>query len=268
MVRVFNELKREGNKGWWLPTMVLVKVGGHDGARMSMLGHRCREGQVTAVWVLSFVELHDPLHGLLHFPVSLELQTTTDFSPTTPPYYNAASKKIKFTPLLSNPIRPPLYYVKFVGIKVGLKLINIPLTAFALNPNSGADTLVDSDQRRQQYKLTLCCHLALLIWKRFEAFDDGGSPYWSTIHHDVPFLIMMQLGIVDFLSLSRVFQSLRELAFANRHNSQHVQVKHLDAKAGITLNDNFVKLVSWYYNEWSHNSRVIDLICHIASMEA
>jgi len=41
-----------------------------------------------------------------------------------------------------------------------------------------------------------------------------------------------------------------------------------DAKAGIALNKNFIKLVSWYDNEWGYSRRVLDLLSYIAKVDA
>ncbi|KAI9713672.1 MAG: hypothetical protein M1828_001402 [Chrysothrix sp. TS-e1954] len=40
-----------------------------------------------------------------------------------------------------------------------------------------------------------------------------------------------------------------------------------DAGAGISLNPNFVKLVSWYDNEWGYSRRVLDLLAYIAKVD-
>lgn len=40
-----------------------------------------------------------------------------------------------------------------------------------------------------------------------------------------------------------------------------------DADAGIQLSDTFVKLISWYDNEFGYSTRVIDLIKYIQTKD-
>ena len=40
-----------------------------------------------------------------------------------------------------------------------------------------------------------------------------------------------------------------------------------DSRAGIMLNENFVKLVSWYDNEWGYSSKILDLISYMFKID-
>ncbi|KAJ7721751.1 glyceraldehyde 3-phosphate dehydrogenase [Mycena maculata] len=47
----------------------------------------------------------------------------------------------------------------------------------------------------------------------------------------------------------------------------HTASTIFDASAGIPLNENFVKLIAWYDNEWGYSRRVCDLLVHAAKVD-
>ena len=45
------------------------------------------------------------------------------------------------------------------------------------------------------------------------------------------------------------------------------RVSIFDAAAGISLNDNFVKVVAWYDNEWAYSCKLLDLVLYIDTVK-
>lgn len=64
-------------------------------------------------------------------------------------------------------------------------------------------------------------------------------------------------GILDYTE--------EEVVSSDFISSTHSSV--FDAKAGISLNDNFVKLISWYDNEYGYSNRVVDLVKYMQSKD-
>ncbi|KAD3068910.1 hypothetical protein E3N88_36790 [Mikania micrantha] len=92
---------------------------------------------------LSFVSQSKSLYTST-FSYCLPSFKSSNFSGTLRLGLNGQPKNIKYTPLLVNPRRTSLYYVNLIGIRVGSKIVDIPPSALAFNPNTGGGTIIDS----------------------------------------------------------------------------------------------------------------------------
>lgn len=83
---------------------------------------------------------------------------------------------------------------------------------------------------------------------------------------------------VDYLEICKVIKKSSETDMKNilGYTEEHVvstdfngsQLTSIfDAKAGLSLNDNFVKLISWYDNETGYSSKVLDLATLISNIK-
>jgi glyceraldehyde 3-phosphate dehydrogenase len=58
--------------------------------------------------------------------------------------------------------------------------------------------------------------------------------------------------------------SNEEIVSSDINHDPHSSV--FDEHAGISLNGNFHKVISWYDNEWGYSNRIVDLAKYITSI--
>ncbi|KAL6613795.1 hypothetical protein ACP70R_036065 [Stipagrostis hirtigluma subsp. patula] len=92
---------------------------------------------------LSFLSQTKDVYGSV-FSYCLPSYKSSNFSGTLKLGPVGQPKKIKTTPLLSNPRRPSLYYVNMIGIRVGGKPVPVPASALAFDPATGGGTIIDA----------------------------------------------------------------------------------------------------------------------------
>ncbi len=63
-------------------------------------------------------------------------------------------------------------------------------------------------------------------------------------------------GVIEYVD--------EEVVSSDFRTDAHTSI--FDAKAGLSLNDNFVKLMAWYDNEWGFSMKMLDLTRHIDSV--
>ena len=98
------------------------------------------------------------------------------------------------------------------------------------------------------------------ICAKIKEASEGSMKGWSqfcNVYYNI-FSIFSPFGLSGFLGYTEDMVVSTDFLGDSRSSI-------FDAKAGIQLSGTFVKLVSWYDNEFGYSNRVIDLINHMHS---
>ena len=72
-------------------------------------------------------------------------------------------------------------------------------------------------------------------------------------------------ALLDIRGLRVEYHTDEDVVSSDFISDPHTSI--FDAKAGIALTDTFVKVVSWYDNEWGYSNKVVDLITYMYGVD-
>ena len=99
------------------------------------------------------------------------------------------------------------------------------------------------------------------ICAKIKEASEGSMKGWlqfCNVYYNIIFSILSPFDLSGFLGYTEDMVVSTDFLGDSRSSI-------FDAKAGIQLSGTFVKLVSWYDNEFGYSNRVIDLINHMHS---
>uniref|UniRef100_A0A804RF99 Peptidase A1 domain-containing protein n=1 Tax=Zea mays TaxID=4577 RepID=A0A804RF99_MAIZE len=167
--------------------------------------------------------------GLLSFPSQNKDVYGSDFSYCLPSYNSSnfsgtlwlgpagQPKRIKTTPLLSNPHRHSLYYVNMVRIRVGGRPVPVPASALAFEPASGRDTIVEAGTMFTRLSAPVYAVVRDVFQSRVRAPVAGPLGGFNTFYN-----VTISVPIVTFSFDGRVSVTLPERNVVIRSSSDGI----------------------------------------------
>jgi hypothetical protein len=153
---------------------------------------------------LSFPSQNKNVYGSV-FSYCLPSYKSSNFSGTLRLGPAGQPKRIKTTPLLSNPHRPSLYYVNMVGIRVGGRPVAVPASALAFDPASGHGTIVDAGTMFTRLSVPVYAAVCDVFRSRVRAPVAGPLGGFDTCYN-----VTISVPTVTFLFDGRVSVTLPE----------------------------------------------------------
>ena len=103
--------------------------------------------------------------------------------------------------------------------------------------------------------------------KAFEEYksrvsDRFGSRVQEELEHNIK-AVELESKSTNEQGVEETIKEYKDIAM--QHTSPYTCI--FDETAGIMLDDDFVKLIAWYDNEWGYTSKLLDLMAHMYEVD-
>ena len=161
-----------------------------------------------------------------------------------------------------------------VGLRVEFRLFGRSDMAIGVGPEVGFKAsgnidmqfIKDYDGNDSEYDLLKDCSATVSGAARLSAYANGsafGQDKWEQTLAEKEFNQKTYYLIPSFENASCTTED--DVVSSDFLDDARTSI--FDANAGVYLTDTFVKVVSWYDNEWGYSNKLVDLIRYMSSVD-